>query len=128
MIPANQVWETKARLEALGMVYKRRRRSRPRLLPSSDEEEEDYNNTMRRRHPLRSISAAVQKVDQEDQELLIYRAAVLSVWPDLDIDALTALSAQATILAGLEKELLRFDEMTVGISFSTFKKGKREES
>ncbi|ORZ14221.1 hypothetical protein BCR42DRAFT_418306 [Absidia repens] len=43
---------------------------------------------------------------------LLY-AAVISVYNDLDLQKFKALSAETTILAGLEKELLRFDEMEV---------------
>jgi hypothetical protein len=45
---------------------------------------------------------------------LLYRllhAAVLSVYHHLDLRNFKALSAESTILAGLEKELMRFDEM-----------------
>lgn len=41
----------------------------------------------------------------------LLHAAVLSVYHHLDLRNFKALSAESTILAGLEKELLRFDEM-----------------
>ncbi|KAI8093537.1 uncharacterized protein BX664DRAFT_109567 [Halteromyces radiatus] len=40
-------------------------------------------------------------------------ATLLSIYPHLDLRQFKALSAEATIMAGLEKELLRFDELGI---------------
>lgn len=41
------------------------------------------------------------------------RAAILSVCPHLDLRSFKELSAESTSLAGLEKDLLRYDELAV---------------
>lgn len=41
----------------------------------------------------------------------LMRAAILAAYPGLDLRNFKELSAEATIMTGLEKELLRFDEI-----------------
>ncbi|KAI8335214.1 hypothetical protein BD560DRAFT_340419, partial [Blakeslea trispora] len=41
------------------------------------------------------------------------RAAILSVYPNLDLQLFKELSAETTILAGLEKDLLKYDEIQI---------------
>jgi hypothetical protein len=43
----------------------------------------------------------------------LMRAAILSVCPHLDLRSFKELSAESTSLAGLEKDLLRYDELAV---------------
>lgn len=49
--------------------------------------------------------------DQDSSRAL--RKAVSIACPDIQVLSLRSLSAEATIMAGMEKELLRFDEMAV---------------
>ena len=41
------------------------------------------------------------------------RAAILSVCPNIDLRSFKELSAESTIMAGLEKDLLKYDEIHV---------------
>lgn len=41
------------------------------------------------------------------------RAAILSAFPNIDLRSFKELSAECTIMAGLEKELLKYDEIHV---------------
>lgn len=49
----------------------------------------------------------------ENQASRIMRAAILSACPNLDLRSFKELSAESTIMAGLEKELLKYDEIHV---------------
>ncbi|CDH51310.1 rap ran-gap family protein [Lichtheimia corymbifera JMRC:FSU:9682] len=66
-----------------------------------------------RRRPLRSISSAIISTQQQhpaSPSTRTMRAAVKAVHSTLDMRDFREMSAQATILSGLEKDLLRFDE------------------
>ncbi|KAI9243567.1 hypothetical protein BDA99DRAFT_449016 [Phascolomyces articulosus] len=49
----------------------------------------------------------------QNSETRLFRAAVRSIYPDIDLRTFRELSAEATILSGLEKDILRFDEMEI---------------
>ncbi|KAI9498641.1 hypothetical protein BDB00DRAFT_798861 [Zychaea mexicana] len=86
-----------------------------------------------RRRPLRSISSAIIHSNNnnnssggsnsnnnqhatttiQNSETRLFRAAVLSMYPYMDLRLFRELSAEATILSGLEKDILRFDEMEI---------------
>ena len=76
-----------------------------------------------RRRPLRSISSAIINSSNSNKnsgamttqnlETRLFRAAVRSTYPDIDLRLFRELSAEATILSGLEKEILRYDEMEI---------------
>ena len=59
------------------------------------------------------VDAEHLRVVAGDHDLLYYRHAVAVTCPDLDMTTFKEFSAEASILAGLEKELLRFDELVV---------------
>lgn len=66
-----------------------------------------------RRRPLRSISSAIISTQHQhppSPSTRTMRAAVKAVHSTLDMRDFREMSAQATILSGLEKDLLRFDE------------------
>ncbi|ORY96376.1 hypothetical protein BCR43DRAFT_524481 [Syncephalastrum racemosum] len=82
--------------------------------------------TKQRRRPLRSISSAIISHNSSNSNAAgpvaavgpntatrTMRASVRAVYPDIDLRQFRELSAEATILAGLEKEILRFDEMEI---------------
>ena len=77
-----------------------------------------------RRRPLRSISSAIINssnnnnknsgtMTTQNLETRLFRAAARSTYPDIDLRLFRELSAEATILSGLEKEILRYDEMEI---------------
>ncbi|KAI8968968.1 hypothetical protein BDF20DRAFT_980556 [Mycotypha africana] len=90
----------------------------------------DLRTGSKRNRPLRSLSstigfsAAHQNTLQQDQ---IYqnkqdcarfmRASLLFLFQDIDFRLLEELSAEITILAGLEKEILKYDEIGVPKSY-----------
>ncbi|KAF7731657.1 Signal-induced proliferation-associated 1-like protein 2 [Apophysomyces ossiformis] len=96
VVRESEVKETEARLEALGQSY---------LLDSV------YSEAKRK--PLRSLSSAFISGHHSNLATKHLRAAVLSKYPDLDLRTFKELAAEATILAGLEKEFLRFDEIGI---------------
>ncbi|KAI8137704.1 hypothetical protein BJV82DRAFT_335108 [Fennellomyces sp. T-0311] len=49
----------------------------------------------------------------DHHDLLYHRHAVAAARPQLDLNSFKELNAEASIMAGLEKELLRFDELVV---------------
>lgn len=69
--------------------------------------------------PLRSRIGSIRRKpfhEQDDSSShRVLRKAVSTARPDIQIHSLRSLSAEATIMAGMEKELLRFDEMAVSL-------------
>lgn len=99
-----------------------------------------------RRRPLRSISSAIiqnthhhhpggggngSPSTTNQAQNRIMRAAIYSTHPNLDFRELKELSAESTVLAGLEKEILKFDEMEIPKFYKfgvlTVKDGQRTE-
>lgn len=99
-----------------------------------------------RRRPLRSISSAIiqnahhhhpggggngSSSTTNQAQNRIMRAAIYSTHPNLDFRELKELSAESTVLAGLEKEILKFDEMEIPKFYKfgvlTVKDGQRTE-
>ncbi|KAI7857606.1 hypothetical protein BDC45DRAFT_500213 [Circinella umbellata] len=75
-----------------------------------------------RRRPLRSISSAIINKNNgtattttitQNLETRLFRAAVRSTCSDIDLRLFRELSAEETILSGLEKGILRYDEMEI---------------
>ncbi|KAG2219577.1 hypothetical protein INT45_002535 [Circinella minor] len=80
-----------------------------------------------RRRPLRSISSAIinknngtatittttTNSSNQNLETRLLRAAIRSICSDIDLRLFRELSAEATILSGLEKGILRYDEMEI---------------
>ncbi|KAG0167631.1 signal-induced proliferation-associated 1-like protein 3 [Apophysomyces sp. BC1015] len=96
VVHESQVRDAEARLESLGQSH---------LLDSV------YSEAKRK--PLRSLSSALINGHHSNLATKHLRAAVLSVYQDLDLRPFKELAAEATILAGLEKEFLRFDEIGI---------------
>lgn len=91
----------------------------------------DVENDSKRHRPLRSFSSAIitgmsnhqYQQQQSHQSTRIMRAAILFLFQDINFRLFKELSAETTILAGLEKEFLRYDEIGVKLcilSHSTF--------
>ncbi|KAI9033612.1 hypothetical protein CLU79DRAFT_724566 [Phycomyces nitens] len=66
----------------------------------------------RKQRPLRSLSSAIISSTHSHPSKRL-RAALLSIYPTVDLRLFKELTAEATILAGLEKELIIFDEMNI---------------
>ncbi|KAL0077579.1 hypothetical protein J3Q64DRAFT_1768321 [Phycomyces blakesleeanus] len=66
----------------------------------------------RKQRPLRSLSSAIISSTQTHSSKRM-RAALLSIYPTIDLRLFKELTAEATILAGLEKDLIKFDEMNI---------------
>jgi hypothetical protein len=88
------VKETQARLQSKGLGH---------LL------DKPYDNPKR----LRSFRSPPTENGTSTSRML--RAAVLAVFPGIDPSQLKELSAESTIMAGLEKDLLKYDEIQVSI-------------
>lgn len=83
----------------------------------------DVENETKRHRPLRSFSSAIiigmsnnqyqQQQQQSHHSTRIMRAAILFLFQDINFRLFKELSAETTILAGLEKEFLRYDEIGV---------------
>ncbi|KAI8377393.1 uncharacterized protein BYT42DRAFT_342256 [Radiomyces spectabilis] len=67
----------------------------------------------KRSRPLRTFSSALSNGPQPNSMTRTMRAALLAIYPDVDLRCFHELSAEETILAGLEKEFLRFDEIGI---------------
>jgi hypothetical protein len=77
----------------------------------------------KRHRPLRSFSSAIitsmtnnqfqQQQHQSNLSTKVMRAAILFLFQDINFTLFKELSAETTILAGLEKEFLRYDEIGV---------------
>jgi hypothetical protein len=77
----------------------------------------------KRHRPLRSFSSAIitsmtnnqfqQQQNQSNLSTKVMRAAILFLFQDINFSLFKELSAETTILAGLEKEFLRYDEIGV---------------
>ncbi|KAI8145180.1 hypothetical protein BJV82DRAFT_605181 [Fennellomyces sp. T-0311] len=93
------------------------------LLDTTCQQDQRLSQQQQRRRPLRSISSAIIHSNNnnsnnnhtvvQNSETRLFRAAVRSVYPDIDLRIFRELSAEATILSGLEKDILRFDEMEI---------------
>lgn len=87
----------------------------------------DFENDSKRHRPLRSISSAIitgmsnnqYQQHQSHQSTRIMRAAILFLFQDINFRLFKELSAETTILAGLEKEFLGYDEIGVKIMYSS---------
>lgn len=55
--------------------------------------------------------------NETSESTRLMRAAILSVCPHLDLRSFKELSAESTILSGLEKELIKYDELQVLLLF-----------
>lgn len=81
----------------------------------------DVESDSKRHRPLRSISSAIitgmtnnqYQQQQSHQSTRIMRASILFLFQDINFRLFKELSAETTILAGLEKEFLRYDEIGV---------------
>jgi hypothetical protein len=62
-------------------------------------------------HHLASIPQQGDNTNTYSSRML--RAAILSACPNIDLGSFKELSAESTIMAGLEKDLLKFDEIHV---------------
>ncbi|KAI8990343.1 hypothetical protein BDB01DRAFT_781017 [Pilobolus umbonatus] len=74
----------------------------------------------KRTHPLKSLSSALNTNQHQSKACLskkIMRAALLFLFQDLQFRYFKELSAEATILAGLEKEFLKYDEIGIPTSY-----------
>jgi hypothetical protein len=102
--------ETQSQLESRGESHKMDKMISSefkRLRPFSNN-----SNNMNSR-PMISFATTVSSESQNTSSSRMMRAAILSVCPNIDLRSFKELSAESTIMAGLEKELLKYDEIHV---------------
>ncbi|KAI9487575.1 MAG: hypothetical protein EXX96DRAFT_553823 [Benjaminiella poitrasii] len=81
----------------------------------------DLDNETKRSRPLRSFSSALItsistqncSQQQETYSTRLMRASLLFLFQDIDFKLFKELTAEMTILSGLEKEILRYDELEI---------------
>lgn len=71
------------------------------------------NSSNTNSRPIMSFATTVSSESQNTSTSRMIRAAILSVCPNIDLRSFKELSAESTIMAGLEKDLLRYDEIHV---------------
>lgn len=87
----------------------------------------DVEVDVKRHRPLRSFSSAIitsmtnhqihQNQHKSSLSTKVMRAAILFLFHDINFSLFKELSAEATILAGLEQEFLRYDEVGIPKSY-----------
>lgn len=63
--------------------------------------------------PMSSFATTVTSESQNTAMSRTLRAAILAACPNIDLRSFKELSAESTIMAGLEKDLLKYDEIHV---------------
>lgn len=106
--------ETQSHLESRGESHKLNKmvsNDYKRLRPFSN------NNSNNSSNNSRLMNSAITTISSENQNTFtsrMIRAAILSACPNIDLRSFKELSAESTIMAGLEKDLLKYDEIHVG--------------
>ncbi|KAI8087007.1 uncharacterized protein B0P05DRAFT_533312 [Gilbertella persicaria] len=83
----------------------------------------DMEHEAKRSRPLRSLSSVIitgiitQPMSDQYNMTRSMRAALMSLYSDIDFKLFKEFSAEVTILSGLEKELLKYDEMGIPKSY-----------
>lgn len=105
--------ELMLQLDSLGQLHKldlelepQKRRNRPKRSFSSAIITGMTNQTFLQNHQQNTITPASK----------LMRASLLFLFQDIDFKSFKEISAEVTIMAGLEKEFLRYDE--IGVNFS----------
>ncbi|KAG2195411.1 hypothetical protein INT47_002850 [Mucor saturninus] len=105
--------ETQSQLESRGESHKLNKmvsNDYKRLRPFSS------NNSNNSSNNSRLMNSAITTISSENQNTFtsrMIRAAILSACPNIDLRSFKELSAESTIMAGLEKELLKYDEIHI---------------
>lgn len=105
--------ETQSQLESRGEGHKLNKmvsNDYKRLRPFSNNISNNNSNS-------RLMNSAITTISSDNQNTFtsrMIRAAILSACPNIDLRSFKELSAESTIMAGLEKELLKYDEIHVG--------------